>query len=102
MRGANTGLTYAINPAGQGDDPLQRMQDQLDRAKSSRERDEVYAEAAVTFSHQGDARAKDLADKIEDSGRRSQLRQYVDLQFIQLAIKKRKRRNSFDSQNPDN
>lgn len=89
MRGDRIGLTYDNDSALKDQNPLQGIQDRIDRAKSSRERDEVWAEAAVSLSHQGDARATDFADKIDDSVRRSQIRQYVDLQFIQLAIKKK-------------
>lgn len=88
VRPENNGSTYGINPA-QNENPLQRIQEQVDRAKSSRERDEVYADAAVSFSQRGDPRAKEFADKIEDSARRLQLRRYVDLQFIQQAIKQK-------------
>jgi len=70
-------------------DVLQKMQDRIDHARTSRERDEIYAAAAVTIAAQGDIRARDLADKIDDSNRRSQVRQFVDFQFVQLAVRKK-------------
>lgn len=76
-----------INAPAKAGDPMERMQERLDRAGSSRERDEIYADVAVALAHQGNARARDLADKIEDSMRRLKVQQYVDLQLVQEAIK---------------
>ena len=71
------------------DDPLAKIQERLDHAGSSRERNEIYADAAVALADQGSAQARDLADKIEDSMRRSKVRQYVDLQLVQVGINKK-------------
>lgn len=43
----------------------------------------------MALASQGDAHAQVLADKIEDADRRTQVRRYVDFQFVQLAIKKK-------------
>ena len=69
--------------------PLEGVQDRLDHAKTSNERDRIYADAAVTLAGKGDARAQDLADKIVETDRRGQVRRYVDFQFVQLAIRKK-------------
>jgi hypothetical protein len=71
------------------DAALENMDERLGRARSSRERDEIYTEAAVALAHQGNVRAKDLAKKIEDSARRAQVHQYVDLQLVQVALSKK-------------
>jgi hypothetical protein len=65
------------------------MQSRLDRAKPPRERDSIYASAASALLAQGDERARDIADKIEDLERRTQIRQHVDYEFVQRAIKKK-------------
>src|SRR2546425_1505486 len=70
-------------------DALEKMQDRIDHAKPSRERDEIYAATAVDLATQGDTRGRDLADKIDGSDRRSQVHQFVDFQFAQLAIRKK-------------
>lgn len=70
-------------------DVLEGLQDRIDHARNSRERDQIYATAAVTLASRGDMRARDIADKIDDSERQSQLRQFIDLQLVQLAIKKK-------------
>ena len=85
----NSRLTQALNSDAETSDSVDTMQERLDRAGSSRERDEIYTDAAVALAHQGNARARDLADKIEDSTRRSRVRQYVDLQLVQIAIDKK-------------
>ena len=69
---------------------LERVQDQLDHAKSSRERDLIYADAAAMLASQGDSRAQDFAQKIEESGRRAQVRQYVDFELVQFALRQKK------------
>lgn len=84
----NSRMMPGLNVEAESDDSEEKMQDRLDRARSSRERDEIYADAAVALASQGNPRAKDLADKIEDSTRRAQLQQFVDLRLLQRAISK--------------
>ncbi len=85
----NRMLTQGIKPPSSGDEILENMQTMIDRAKTSRERDSIYASAASALLAQGDERARDIADKIEDEERRTQIRQYVDFEFVQRAIKRR-------------
>ena len=89
MPAGRDGPTGGLDQIRQDDVSSPGVQAQIDRAKTARERDEIWADAAVSLAQTGDARALDFADKIDDSARRSQVRQYVDLQFIQLAIKKK-------------
>jgi hypothetical protein len=49
----------------------------------------IYASAAAALLAQGDERARDIADKIEDPERRTKTRQYVDFEFVQRAIKRK-------------
>ncbi len=66
------------------------LNDRLDRAKSADERDRAYAFAAIRAAEEGDARARDLVDKIEDLDTRNGVRTYVDYFFIgSLLTKKR-------------
>ena len=66
------------------------MQDRLDHAKTSRDRDQIYAEVAAILAGQGDGRAQDLAQKIEESVRRAQVRQYVDFELLRFALREKK------------
>lgn len=73
-----------------GGSALERLQDQLDRAKSSRERDLIYADAAAMLASQGDTRAQDFAQKVEDAGRRAQVRRFVDFELVQFELRHKK------------
>jgi hypothetical protein len=68
---------------------LERMQDELDHAKTSKERDEILASAAVKLTLKGDLRARDIANRIDASERRAQVREFVDFEFIKLAVGKK-------------
>ena len=65
---------------------LETMQEQIDHAKSSRERDRIYADVAVTLASRGDSRAQEFAQKIEDSDRRTQVLRYVDFELVRFAL----------------
>jgi hypothetical protein len=88
IRDDNSLLTQGLNAGERAGDPREKMQERLDRATSSRERDEIYADTAVALALQGNTRAAEIADKIDDSTRRSKVRQFVDLQLLQRALGK--------------
>jgi hypothetical protein len=85
----NSSLTQGIQPEETAGNALEKMQDRLDHAKTSWERDEIYSEAAAALGNHGDARAQDLADKIDDSDRRAEVRRYVDFELVRFAIRKK-------------
>jgi tetratricopeptide (TPR) repeat protein len=64
--------------------------DRLDRARTSDERDTAYAHAATTAAGQGDPRANDFVDKIEDSETRNGVRRFVDYTFIRSLLQKKR------------
>ena len=65
------------------------MQDELDHAKSSSDRDVIYATASVRLAPKGDERARDLADSIDDANLREEVRHYVSFEFVKFAIQKK-------------
>jgi hypothetical protein len=79
-------LTWNLEPPPSAGDALLTMQDKLDHAKSSWERDRIYQDAAIALSSKGDVRARDIATKIEDSSLRDQVRHYVDFGLVQAAV----------------
>jgi hypothetical protein len=89
QQGENRAVTIGIQPESEDGDPAQRMQERLDRAKTSEERDAIYADYAVAFSDDGDPRAKDLVDKIENTELRKSVKAYTDFQLVQLAVRKK-------------
>jgi len=70
-------------------DALEKMQKQLDHAKTTQERDLIYQDAAAALVNQSDVRAQDLADKIDDPNRRAQVRRFVDFELVRLALRKK-------------
>jgi hypothetical protein len=85
--GENRAINRGIVPEDPTRDILDAMQGRLDRARTSEDRDAVYADYATALAGKGDARAKDLVDKIEDSEARKSVRGYIDFEFAQLAIR---------------
>jgi tetratricopeptide (TPR) repeat protein len=89
QQGANRAVTVGIQPESSEGDPYQRMQERLDRAAKSDDRDAIYADYAVALTGDGDPRARDLVDKIENSELRKSVKGYTDFQLVQLAIRNR-------------
>jgi len=82
-------LTEGIKPEPKAGESLQKMQDELDHARTSAERDQIYAAAAARLAPTGNKRARDLADSIEESKFREKVRHYVDFEFVKFAIRKK-------------
>ena len=82
-------VTVGIQPESSEGDPYQRMQERLDRARKSEDRDAIYADYAVAFAGDGDPRVRDLVDKIENTELRKSVKAYTDFQLVQLAIRKK-------------
>ena len=87
QQGENRAVSAGILPDSETGDPLQRMQERLDRAKTSDDRDAIYADYAVSLAQDGDPRGKDLVDKIENSDLRKSVKAYTDFQLAQLAVR---------------
>jgi hypothetical protein len=87
QQGENRAVNVGIQPDSSGGDPLQRMQERLDRANRSDDRDAIYADYAVALSQDGDPRGKDLVDKIENTEMRKSVKAYTDFQLVQFAIR---------------
>jgi tetratricopeptide (TPR) repeat protein len=69
---------------------VESMQERIDHAKSSRQRDRIYADAAVTLASRSDNRAQEFAQKIEDPDRRAQVLRYVDFELVRFALLEKK------------
>jgi hypothetical protein len=85
----NSSLTAGLVPEETGSKALETMQNRVDRAKTSSERDAIYADAAVALASQGDIQAKDVSDKIDESGLRAEVRRFVDFEFVRISIRKK-------------
>lgn len=87
QQGENRAVTIGIQPESSDGDPLQRMQERLDHAGKSEDRDAIYADYAVALTQDGDPRARDLVDKIENTELRKSVKAYTDFQLAQAAIR---------------
>src|SRR6185369_6189858 len=83
-------LTQGFQAEEKAASVLERIQDRLEHAKTSRDRDVIYEDGAVMLASQGDGRAQDFAQKVEDSVRRAQVRRYVDFELLRFALREKK------------
>jgi len=81
-------LTEGIKPENYSAE-VGDVEEQLGRARSSKERDQVYAAAAARLAPAGNKRAREFADSIEEPQFRNRIRNYVDLELIKFAIRKK-------------
>jgi len=87
QQGENRAVNTGILPESSEGDPYQRMQERLDHATRSEDRDAIYADYAVSLTEDGDPRAKDLVDKIENTEMRKNVKAYTNFEATQLAVR---------------
>lgn len=68
---------------------LDSLQERIDKAKSERARDQIYADAAAILAAEGNTAAQDIVDKIDNSYSRKMARHYVDISLVRVALTKR-------------
>jgi hypothetical protein len=78
-----------IRPPLSGEDREKALLDRIDRAKTSEERDGLYIQLARIVGENGDLRARDYVDKIEDSELRKQVRAFIDATMTIRALDKK-------------
>ena len=78
-----------IRPPEKSADREKALLDRIDRAKTSGERDALYLQLARMLADNGEMRARDFVDKIEDSDLRQRTRAYVDATMTLRAIDKK-------------
>jgi hypothetical protein len=89
---ANAGdrsINRGMSNDGRRDGIDDELKDQLDRAQGTDGRDRAYAFAAMRAAEEGDARARDFVEKIEDLDTRNGVRTFVDYQFIGSLLTKK-------------
>lgn len=82
-------MREGIRPRQTNEDREKALLDQIDRAKTSAERDGLYIQLARIRSENGDLRARDYVDKIDDSDLRKSVRAYVDATMTLRAVDKK-------------
>ena len=84
----NGSLSRGLVPGdGRENNPLDRLQDRIDHARTSAERDGIYADVAVALANRGDAKGRELVDKIDNSDLRKQVRAYTDFDYLDVAVR---------------
>lgn len=90
---ANAGdrsINRGMSGDGQRDEIDDELKDRLDRASGADERDRAYAFAAMRAADEGDPRARDFVDKIEDLDTRNGVRTFVDYDLIGSLLRKKR------------
>ena len=83
------GLREGIRPPQTLDDREKILQDRIDRAQTSEERNALYIQMARLYVEKGDTRARDFVAKIDDSDLRKQASAYIDGSLMIRAIDKK-------------
>lgn len=79
-------LREGIRPSETSEDREKSLLDRIDHAKTSEERDGLYLQLAMILAQNGDMRARDYVDKIDDSELRHNMRAFVDATMTIRAI----------------
>jgi hypothetical protein len=82
-------LREGIRPPQSPQDREKSLQDRIDRAKTSDERNALYVQMARLYVEQGDIRARDYVEKIDDTELRDKVRPYIDGSLMMRASDKK-------------
>ncbi|MDQ2856642.1 MAG: hypothetical protein M3R68_09960 [Acidobacteriota bacterium] len=85
----NRAIDRGIVPEHPDTDALKTMQNRLDHAKTSEERDGIYTDVAAALASKGDPQARELVSKIEDSELRNKALAYIDFELLRDAFQKK-------------
>lgn len=85
----NEWVGRGVGPEKPAADREQSLLNQIERAKTSAERDELYVQLIFHLSGRGDMRARDFYSKIDDSETRKQLQAYVDPDLARYSVQKK-------------
>jgi len=90
MNAGNLALNRGMTGDGKREGIEDELNDRLKGAQSSHARDRAYAFVAMRAAEEGDPRARDFVDKIEDLDTRAGLRRFVDFNFIRSLLGKKR------------
>jgi hypothetical protein len=82
-------MREGIRPPQSSDDREKNLRDRIDRAKTADERDGLYIQLARLYVENGDIKARDFVDKVEDTEVRKQARAFVDATLVNWAVDKK-------------
>ena len=82
-------LRQGISPDQKAEDREKSLLDRIERAKTSADRDALYLQLATLTAGKGDTRARDFAEKIEDSELRKKARPFIDMTLAMHLVEKK-------------
>lgn len=82
-------LREGIRPNETGEDREKSLLDQLERAKTADQRDQLYLQLARLYTDNGDMRAREYVEKVSDIEIRNQARPFMDAMLMLRAIEKK-------------
>jgi hypothetical protein len=82
-------LREGIRPKETGEDREKSLLEQLERAKTAEQRDQLYLQLAKLYTDNGDLRAREYVEKVSDSEIRNQARPFMDAMLMLRAIEKK-------------
>ncbi len=82
-------LREGIRPPQSSEDREKFIRDRIDRAKTSEERDSLYIQLARLYVENGDLKAREFIDKVEDTELRKQARAFTDMTLVFRAVDKK-------------
>lgn len=85
----NESLQKGVAPEKSLAEEEQPLRDQIERAKTSAERDELYFKLALLALNKEDLKARDYVSKIDDTDFRKRAQAYVDWGLATRAVKKK-------------
>jgi hypothetical protein len=89
-------VTRGSGPDRKPEDLEKSLLDRIERAKTSADRDALYLQLAVRTAQNGDMRARDFVEKIDDSEIRKQARPYVDMTLAMNVVEKKDVENALN------
>ena len=82
-------LREGIRPKETGEDREKSLLDQLERAKTAEQRDQLYLQLARLYTDKGDMRAREYVEKVSDTEVRNQARPFMDAMLLFGAVDKK-------------
>ena len=83
-------MKKGIGPEKSLTEQLQPLLDEIEHARTSQERDDLYFRMALISAHKDDLKARDYVSKIEESEFRKRAQAWIDWELAIIAIEKKK------------
>lgn len=82
-------MREGIRPLENTEDQEKSLLEKIERTKPGEQRDQLYIQLARLYSQNGDMRAREIVEKIEDTDVRNQARAFTDASLVIRAIEKK-------------